>query len=1268
MADDEKGSGAWSKVPTWDGDPKSWRSFQREMEWWLESLDVNATTKYNLAARWLLRQSGIVRQRGEEFTPSELAHQPEEKAINPETGDEYVVVQADPLKGMRKLLKALESINGKTVLDKRGDLRNSFYLELRRKPGERISEFCTRFRSAVADLRMEGVTLPSGELGWFLKQKLGLDAIRTQLLETALQGKESYEETEVEVLRLFRDLHVSDPLQRRAVEQQKNPVFRRFLSQQSGPPSRSSYAPSSAAASMSSGGSSRSFATSASRHSTYRKPFSNPPRQAHVTETEDDEVPEDEEEMIPENENGGNNLEEVLQAEAEILASEIEEALEDGIDASLVQDMEETVESAAEALVTMREARHKLAEVKKDRGYGKVSPTGTSTTSTKAKVDAKKSSGKYPCFDCGKVGHWAGDSSCSSPGAGIGRKSSRKPPKSVRVVETLNTEHVVDGPIDDGHDSNEVLTVTKVNPNMSMSEALEQSSTKREIYAVSTGLAQDKRLVGALDSACNRTVTGPQWLQTFLHALHDAPQDVRDLISKTDETETFKFGDGGTQVSHERWRLPMMIGDVLVCFNVSIVPVPSLGLLLGRDFLETLGATMDFSRKIIKFDFIGSAAIHLKQLTAGHYLLPLLPQAWKRVGPQRWRKFGIDGVVELQLSTRKWLDQKLGGRIPQGQQSTHEHYLTERSLKASLAVHNLVDVDGHNTDDVFPAVQAVVQETCMTCPAATSFTTPSSTTSLTSRSSARSCRECLTVTHGFSTQRQRSPQVAKTGAQNGRKIPLAPFWVALMACAASWSATSTVSVPSCRQPGPVAEASNYDGGEWHSASRGASKGLGCKELQCPKLPRRDPAEKPLRHQDELLGGPAARRHDGWEGRGGTCISSQARCHERGQGEGRLGAEEGPGRRRGEGDDWSPRRSSKPSPRFGATDSSCEGPHQREDDSASAKRCSSTNSRVVEGSAQNCINGKVISGGGSKTNHEAGSATTSHEVCSATRCSQVLDGATTEVSRNHAQAGRVGRAVSSGQPFRSISSRTPDVLHGQRCDDGASVRRWVDPGTYRRSDGKWLSGSSGWGVGHPTGGSERPSDGGHDRVRQHGEFGRLNDAEAFEIRQDLKRGQAKLIADAWNKHMADCKKVSAGFKDVREILEVEFEKEMQDLCACGGPYIFLESNLAHDEFEATTFESIFESFEITVELYVPKNDIVPENHKTLEETYVTCWHFGARAWFEHYSLDEEFDNCSLSAASERFMIDEKFGTCSPFGATSRCTSFILEEIFGITFGV
>ena len=166
MAEEDKNAGAWSRVPTWDGDPNSWRAFSREMPWWMEALDVQSTKKYNLAARWLLRQSGIVRQRGEEFTPAELAFQLAVTAKDPETDEDVIITPEDPLAGLNKLLKALESINGKTQLDKRDDLRNTFYLELKRKPGERISEFCTCFRSAVAELRMEGVPLPSAELGY----------------------------------------------------------------------------------------------------------------------------------------------------------------------------------------------------------------------------------------------------------------------------------------------------------------------------------------------------------------------------------------------------------------------------------------------------------------------------------------------------------------------------------------------------------------------------------------------------------------------------------------------------------------------------------------------------------------------------------------------------------------------------------------------------------------------------------------------------------------------------------------------------------------------------------------------------------------------------------------------------------------------------------------------------------------------------------------------------------------------------------------------
>jgi hypothetical protein len=86
-----------------------------------------------------------------------------------------MLVEADPLHGFNKLLDALESINGKTDLDKKGELLHLFYNELRCKPGERISEFCTPFRTLAADLRSEGIQLPAAEFGWFLREKLGLD-------------------------------------------------------------------------------------------------------------------------------------------------------------------------------------------------------------------------------------------------------------------------------------------------------------------------------------------------------------------------------------------------------------------------------------------------------------------------------------------------------------------------------------------------------------------------------------------------------------------------------------------------------------------------------------------------------------------------------------------------------------------------------------------------------------------------------------------------------------------------------------------------------------------------------------------------------------------------------------------------------------------------------------------------------------------------------------------------------------------------------------
>ena len=98
--------------------------------------------------------------------------------LQPANTSPIEIEPADYLHGFNKLLRALEDISGMIVLDKRGELRQQFYVELQRRAGERVSEFATRFRVAVADLQAEGVVLPATELGWFMKAKVGLDPLR----------------------------------------------------------------------------------------------------------------------------------------------------------------------------------------------------------------------------------------------------------------------------------------------------------------------------------------------------------------------------------------------------------------------------------------------------------------------------------------------------------------------------------------------------------------------------------------------------------------------------------------------------------------------------------------------------------------------------------------------------------------------------------------------------------------------------------------------------------------------------------------------------------------------------------------------------------------------------------------------------------------------------------------------------------------------------------------------------------------------------------
>ena len=106
-------------------------------------------------------------------------------------------------------------------------------------------------------------------------------------------------------------------------------------------------------------------------------------------------------------------------------------------------------------------------------------------------------------------------------------------------------------------------------------------------------------LVGALDSACNRTCCGPAWLAKYRAALDEAPDFVKNLVESVSECEAFRFGNGSSTPSYARWRLPALLDGKLFLFWVSVVDIPSLGLLMGRDCMEALGIRLDFERKLL---------------------------------------------------------------------------------------------------------------------------------------------------------------------------------------------------------------------------------------------------------------------------------------------------------------------------------------------------------------------------------------------------------------------------------------------------------------------------------------------------------------------------------------------------------------------------------------------------------------------------------------------------------------------------------------------
>ena len=264
-------------------------------------------------------------------------------------------------------------------------------------------------------------------------------------------------------------------------------------------------------------------------------------------------------------------------------------------------------------------------------------------------------------------------------GAGLFLPPGKKKPKQVKIIESHATEITEAVGSSETPGGEHEIQMAESAGGKTLSAALLCGS--HEVH-VSGGphLMSDKKLVGALDSACNRTCTGSTWLQGYLDALKQAPDFIQNLISSEPESEVFRFGNGGTQQFVRRWRLAMKVGSTSVCIWTSVVNVPSLGLLLGRNFLDATGAVLSFSRRILRADHLDGSHIRLRQLMAGHFALQLLPSCWPALGAQKWRKLGVDGVLECQVSGSEWLKRRFQAcRILS--KPSHEHLITEHAEK-----------------------------------------------------------------------------------------------------------------------------------------------------------------------------------------------------------------------------------------------------------------------------------------------------------------------------------------------------------------------------------------------------------------------------------------------------------------------------------------------------------------------------------------------------------------------------------------------------------
>ena len=127
---------AWNRIPSWDGDPRTFKRFEVDVKWWLAGEDWSKV-HYNVAARFVVRQTGAARARAELFEPDELSG---EDAV---VADGVIVTPGDPTAGVERVLAAFRELLGRTAVERKAEVLEVYHKKLYRRAGERVGEWCT---------------------------------------------------------------------------------------------------------------------------------------------------------------------------------------------------------------------------------------------------------------------------------------------------------------------------------------------------------------------------------------------------------------------------------------------------------------------------------------------------------------------------------------------------------------------------------------------------------------------------------------------------------------------------------------------------------------------------------------------------------------------------------------------------------------------------------------------------------------------------------------------------------------------------------------------------------------------------------------------------------------------------------------------------------------------------------------------------------------------------------------------------------------------